>query len=60
MENMFELLATQPRTQDDPGAPRLKVEEGRVEFKSVVFGYHATAPVLKVGGGWLIAWASDG
>ena len=50
MENMFELLATEPRTKDDPGAPPLRVTEGRVEFRDVVFGYHTTNPVLKVGG----------
>ncbi|KIY95291.1 ATP-binding cassette sub-family B member 6, partial [Monoraphidium neglectum] len=47
MENMFELLATEPRTKDDPGAPPLRVTEGRVEFRSVVFGYHVHSPVLK-------------
>jgi hypothetical protein len=50
MENMFELLATEPRTKDDPGAPPLRVTEGRVEFRSVVFGYHVHSPVLKVRG----------
>jgi ABC-type transport system involved in Fe-S cluster assembly fused permease/ATPase subunit len=50
MENMFELLATDPRTKDDPGARPLGVTQGRVDFVDVVFGYNATAPVLKVGG----------
>lgn len=48
MENMFELLATDPRTRDDPGAPSLMVTEGRVDFKEVVFGYSPSNPVLKV------------
>jgi ABC-type multidrug transport system fused ATPase/permease subunit len=48
MENMFELLATEPSTKDDPGARPLAVTRGRVDFRDVVFGYNAAAPVLKV------------
>ncbi|KAI8474748.1 MAG: ABC transporter type 1, transmembrane domain-containing protein [Monoraphidium minutum] len=47
MENMFELLATDPRTRDGPGAPPLRVTAGRVDFRDVVFGYHTHSPVLK-------------
>jgi ABC-type transport system involved in Fe-S cluster assembly fused permease/ATPase subunit len=36
MENMFELLATAPAVQDEPGAGALRVAEGRVEFKEVI------------------------
>jgi len=35
MENMFELLATKPRVQDDPDAATLQVSSGTVEFKQV-------------------------
>lgn len=44
---MFELLATEPRTKDAPGARPLRITAGRVEFRGVVFGYHAAAPVLR-------------
>ncbi|KAF8054728.1 Abcb6 [Scenedesmus sp. PABB004] len=49
MENMFELLATAPRVTDAPGARRLAVTEGRVDFREVVFSYTPGlgAPVLK-------------
>lgn len=47
MENMFELLATRPRTLDAPGARPLRVTAGAVEFRRVVFGYHPANPVLK-------------
>jgi hypothetical protein len=35
MENMFELLATEPRVQDEPHAATLQVSNGTVEFKQV-------------------------
>lgn len=35
MENMFELLATEPRVQDEPHAATLQVSSGTVEFKQV-------------------------
>jgi hypothetical protein len=35
MENMFELLATQPRVRDAPRATALRVTHGAVEFKQV-------------------------
>jgi ABC-type transport system involved in Fe-S cluster assembly fused permease/ATPase subunit len=47
MENMFELLATPPAIQDVPGARPLTLANGSVEFQDVVFGYSASAPVLK-------------
>ena len=49
MENMFELLATTPAIRDEPGAAPLRVTAGRVEFRSVVFGYGPARPVLRVG-----------
>ncbi|GFR40170.1 hypothetical protein Agub_g727 [Astrephomene gubernaculifera] len=48
MENMFELLDTEPGVQDSPGAGRLVVREARVDFQRVVFAYSpASPPVLK-------------
>lgn len=49
MENMFELLATRPAVVDEPGATTLRVTEGRVDFKDVVFSYNPSIgqPVLK-------------
>jgi ABC-type transport system involved in Fe-S cluster assembly fused permease/ATPase subunit len=35
MENMFELLATEPRVQDERHAATLQVSNGTVEFKQV-------------------------
>lgn len=35
MENMFELLATQPRVRDARQAATLQIRSGRVEFQQV-------------------------
>lgn len=43
MENMFELLATEPRVQDEPHAATLQVSNGTVEFKQVRQGVVAAA-----------------
>lgn len=48
MENMFELLATEPRVQDDPHAATLQLSSGAVEFKQVVFSYNPSASVPPV------------
>ncbi|KXZ43254.1 hypothetical protein GPECTOR_96g720 [Gonium pectorale] len=48
MENMFELLDTDPSVRDPPGAGTLVVRSGRVDFDNVVFMYTPNAPpVLK-------------
>ncbi|GLC34551.1 hypothetical protein PLESTB_001249100 [Pleodorina starrii] len=48
MENMFELLDTEPSVRDSPGAGQLRVGPARVDFERVVFGYTASSlPVLK-------------
>ncbi|GFH15035.1 uncharacterized protein HaLaN_11191, partial [Haematococcus lacustris] len=39
VENMFELLATQPHVRDRPGAEPLHIVNGSIEFDNVVFGY---------------------
>ena len=47
MENMFEVLNTQPKIQDRPDATPLAVRTGTLEFTNVVFGYSNSHPVLK-------------
>ncbi|KAG2501077.1 hypothetical protein HYH03_000896 [Edaphochlamys debaryana] len=48
MENMFELLDTEPSVRDAPAARQLAVSAGRLDFERVVFAYQPTAPpVLK-------------
>mmetsp|Transcript_18402 Transcript_18402/g.51583 ORF Transcript_18402/g.51583 Transcript_18402/m.51583 type:complete len:1155 (+) Transcript_18402:140-3604(+) len=48
VENMFDLLATEPKVRDRPGAKPLAVVSGAVDFRDVVFGYHpAAVPVLR-------------
>ncbi|GIL72034.1 hypothetical protein Vretimale_559 [Volvox reticuliferus] len=48
MENMFELLDTEPSVRDSPGAVALRVGPARVDFDNVVFGYNPSSqPVLK-------------
>lgn len=47
MENMFELLGTNSRVADAPGAKDLVVSQAEVAFERVVFGYTPTNPVLK-------------
>ncbi|GFH29512.1 uncharacterized protein HaLaN_28188, partial [Haematococcus lacustris] len=39
VENMFELLATQPHVRDRPGAEPLRIVNGSIAFDNVVFGY---------------------
>lgn len=46
MNNMFNLLDKQPLVASAKGAPELKVERGRVEFKAVTFSYPGKNPVL--------------
>ncbi|GLI64082.1 hypothetical protein VaNZ11_007251, partial [Volvox africanus] len=48
MENMFELLDTEPSVRDSGGAVPLRVGPARVDFDNVVFGYNPSSqPVLK-------------
>jgi len=47
MEAMFALLGVDVEVADKPGAPALKVEGGRVEFRHVAFGYDPRRPILK-------------
>lgn len=45
-KDYFEILEIEPNIIDMPDAARLKVKEGRIEFKDVEFAYEKT-PVLK-------------
>ena len=46
MNNMFNLLDKQPLVASAKGAPKLKVGQGKVEFKAVTFSYPGKNPVL--------------
>lgn len=46
-EEMTVILNTPHEIQDIPGAKKLKVSAGKIEFKSVTFNYHQTRSVLK-------------
>jgi len=47
MSEMFGLLDQPPDVTDKPGARRLKVNEGAINFENVRFGYDAERPILK-------------
>jgi ABC-type transport system involved in Fe-S cluster assembly fused permease/ATPase subunit len=47
MENMFDLLAEVPEVIDLPDAPPLRITQGHVEFKNVVFSYTPDRVILK-------------
>lgn len=47
LENMLGLLSREPQIRNAPEAKPLQVNEGRIEFDSVHFGYHAERPILK-------------
>ena len=46
MTDMFQLLDQPPEVTDKPGAPALKVSEGRVSFEAVSFAYDPARPIL--------------
>ena len=47
METMFTLLLVDVEVEDKPGAPPLRITEGRVTFEHVSFGYDPRRPILK-------------
>lgn len=47
MDAMFALKARPPEVQDAPGAPELKVTEGRICFDAVNFAYDPLRPILR-------------
>ncbi len=46
MDLVFKLLDTQPEIQDRPGAPPLRVSDGRVDFEQVSFHYQPEREIL--------------
>lgn len=47
LENMLGLLTRVPAIQDASQAAPLTLQEGRIEFEDVFFGYHPDRPILK-------------
>jgi ATP-binding cassette subfamily B protein len=47
MEAMFDLLDTPAEVVDEPGAPPLRVGNGRIRFEQVHFGYDSGREILK-------------
>ena len=47
MSEMFSLLEQPPEEQDKPGAPPLRVDGGRIEFRDVHFSYDPERAILK-------------
>ncbi len=47
MGEMFDLLEQNPEVTDKPGAGRLAVRRGEIEFDNVTFGYDRSRPILK-------------
>ena len=47
MDRIFEIFDVMPEIKDREGARELADVEGRIEFRSVSFGYDATEPVLR-------------
>ncbi|MDQ1382181.1 MAG: ATP-binding cassette, subfamily bacterial [Actinomycetota bacterium] len=46
-ERIYDLLDSTPHVQDRPGAVKLHVERGAIDFDHVTFGYTSTEPVLR-------------
>ena len=46
IENLFELLERQPEVRDVEGAGPLQIEQGRIVFEEVAFGYHDQRRVI--------------
>lgn len=47
IERMFGLLDVAPKVNDQPAAPALRVDQGKIEFKHVDFAYHPQRPILQ-------------
>ena len=47
IDAMFALLDVQPKVLDQPNATDIKVEQGRIEFSDVEFGYRSDRQILK-------------
>ncbi|KAK9864361.1 hypothetical protein WJX84_009107 [Apatococcus fuscideae] len=60
LTNMFDILAVAPEIKDKPGAKKLLMERGEIEFNRVSFEYSPGSPVIqdisfKVAGGSSVA-----
>ncbi|BBB23486.1 ABC transporter ATP-binding protein [Isorropodon fossajaponicum endosymbiont JTNG4] len=47
MNNMFDLLDRRPKVSSSKEAPKIKISQGRVEFKHISFAYKGKDKVLK-------------
>lgn len=47
MDNMFGLLDRQPKVSSSEDAPKIKISQGKVEFKHICFAYKGKDKVLK-------------
>lgn len=47
IEAMFKLMDREPGIRDRPGAKRLEIREGRIDFEHVHFQYEADRPILR-------------
>lgn len=46
IENMFSLMAVEPKVKDHPDAATLAMSQGQVEFRNVSFAYHPDRQIL--------------
>jgi len=46
IERMFTLLKREPKVADQPSAPKLEFQQGKIEFKDVCFGYEQERTIL--------------
>jgi len=46
IERMFVLLKREPKVADQPSAPKLALQHGKIEFKDVCFGYEPDRAIL--------------
>lgn len=46
-EWLFQLLLNKPSIQEKPGAPDIRVDKGKVEFRDVSFAYDPQRPILR-------------
>jgi len=46
IERMFSLLRREPKVADLPSAPKLELQQGKIEFKDVCFGYEPERTIL--------------
>lgn len=47
IERMFGLLEVDPQVKDSDGAEKLRVDQGKIEFKNVSFAYNPERPIVQ-------------